>query len=78
MAEKDEREVDTVGRKASAKGTQMAKVTFSEVASSVDAVFCWLWTQSPIVSLIRCSLVLLHQESTRLSVLQIQVRIKHL
>lgn len=38
----NEREVTTVGWKASAKGTKVARITLSEVVSCADALFYWL------------------------------------
>lgn len=61
MAETGEWAADSVAWEASSKGTKGPKVTFSEVASSADAVFCCLWTQSSILT--RCSPVLQQQES---------------
>lgn len=63
MAEAGEWAADSVAWEASSKGTKGPKVTFSEVASSANAVFCCLWTQSPILSLTRYSPVLQQQES---------------
>lgn len=53
----NEWEVTTVGWKASAKGTKVARITLSEVVSSADALFYWLWT------LTWCSPLLHHWES---------------